>query len=52
VLANHWRVLFGIEVTTLDPAMMEADCYDEQSTKAKHSGGLRSSHPVLHLPPL
>jgi RNA polymerase sigma factor (sigma-70 family) len=28
VLANHWRVRFGIEVTTLDPET-EADCYDE-----------------------
>src|ERR1700728_2638013 len=28
VLANHWRVRFGIEVTTLNPET-EADCYDE-----------------------
>jgi RNA polymerase sigma-70 factor (ECF subfamily) len=34
VLANHWRVRFGIEVTTLDPAM-EADCYDEPGDESE-----------------
>jgi len=34
VLANHWSVRFGIEVTTLDPDT-EADCYDEPGDEVK-----------------
>ena len=34
VLAHHWRMRFGIEVTTLDPDT-EPDCYDERGDEGR-----------------